>query len=71
VKKIKFGNDTGFLLGEERQRLGLSQEELSRRTGLSSHTISLIECGKRAPRCDSLERLANSLGLVVEIGGQS
>ena len=41
-----------------RDRKGLSQEELSEKTGLSLRTIQRIETGETEPRGDSLRRLA-------------
>lgn len=41
-----------------RNRKGFSQEELSKRTGLSLRTIQRIENGETEPRGDSLKRLA-------------
>lgn len=41
-----------------RNRKGLSQEELSDKTGLSLRTIQRIENGETEPRGDSLKRLA-------------
>jgi len=43
-----------------RDRKGLSQEELSEKTGLSLRTIQRIENGETEPRGDSLRRLAVS-----------
>ncbi len=44
-----------------RNRKGISQEELSEKTGLSLRTIQRIENGETEPRGDSLKRLAYSL----------
>jgi len=44
-----------------RNRKGISQEELSEKTGLSLRTIQRIENGETEPRGDSLKRLAFSL----------
>ncbi len=48
---------------ELRVRKGLSQEELSEKTGLSLRTIQRIENGETEPRGDSLKRLTASLGV--------
>lgn len=47
---------------ELRTRKGLSQEELSEKSGLSLRTVQRIENGETEPRGDSLKKLANSLG---------
>ncbi len=51
---------------EYRQRLGLSQEELSRITGIPRTTISSIESGSVMPSVDYALRLARALGCSVE-----
>ena len=38
-----------------RERLGLTQEELSEKTGLTTNYISTVERGASFPRCDVLE----------------
>lgn len=47
---------------EKREIMGLTQEELGKKVGLSAPTISLYESGDRKPELDILERLANILG---------
>ena len=37
-----------------RERLGLSQEELAEKTGLTANDISTIERGMSFPRCEKL-----------------
>jgi transcriptional regulator with XRE-family HTH domain len=44
-----------------RDRLGITQEELADRAGLSYGYISLLETGKRGYTQDSLERIAHEL----------
>lgn len=47
-----------------RERRGLSQAELARRSGVSQATISRIEAGKtRGVDLDTLDRLARALGV--------
>ncbi len=46
-----------------RERAGLSQEKLADRCDLDRTEISLLECGKRLPRLDTLVLLARGLGL--------
>ncbi|AUG81562.1 hypothetical protein CFP65_6945 [Kitasatospora sp. MMS16-BH015] len=53
----------GPLLRESRLRAGLTQEELAARSGISAHTISVLESGKRRPHLSSVTRLAEALGL--------
>jgi transcriptional regulator with XRE-family HTH domain len=45
-----------------RQRAGINQAELARRTELDATTVSLFELGKRTPRLDTLVKLTGALG---------
>jgi tetratricopeptide (TPR) repeat protein/transcriptional regulator with XRE-family HTH domain len=48
----------------QRRRLGLTQEELARQTGLSVRTIGGLEAGRgRVPRASSIRALADAFGL--------
>jgi transcriptional regulator with XRE-family HTH domain len=51
----------GKNLRETRKRLGLTQEELSERSGVQAGEISRIESDKRDPQVSTLERLAIAL----------
>lgn len=51
----------GTNLARERRRQGLSQEELGFRAALHRTAIGQIERGERAPRVESLIKLAGSL----------
>src|SRR5690348_2436271 len=56
----------GSLLRRHRQAAGLTQEELAERAGLSVEGISALERGvNRAPRKDTVELLAEALGLAA------
>lgn len=44
-----------------RQRAGINQSELARRTELDATTISLYELGKRTPRLDTIVKLTGAL----------
>jgi transcriptional regulator with XRE-family HTH domain len=50
-------------LRTHREGVGLSQERLAELCGLDRTEISLLECGKRLPRLDTLVLLARGLGL--------
>jgi tetratricopeptide (TPR) repeat protein/DNA-binding XRE family transcriptional regulator len=55
----------GQLVGEHRRRLGLTQEELAERTGVSVRTIRDIEADRRrAPRPASVRLLADAFALL-------
>lgn len=51
---------------ECREKLGLSQEQLSMKSGVSRSTISEIETGTHSPTIEVALRLAQALGASVE-----
>ncbi|WP_081967240.1 tetratricopeptide repeat protein [Kitasatospora sp. NRRL B-11411] len=53
----------GALLRDLRLAAGWTQEELSDRSGVSVHSISMLEAGRRRPRLSSVARLADGLAL--------
>ncbi|MCW5667832.1 MAG: helix-turn-helix transcriptional regulator [Piscinibacter sp.] len=60
--KLRPAASFGELLFELRQRAGLSQRELGRRTGLSNSSISEFEnCRRAPPRRDGIVALALAL----------
>jgi transcriptional regulator with XRE-family HTH domain len=50
--------DLGRNLRAARERLGLTQEQVSERSGVQAGEVSRIECGKRDPKVSTLEKLA-------------
>jgi transcriptional regulator with XRE-family HTH domain/tetratricopeptide (TPR) repeat protein len=58
--------DFGVLLRQRRLRLGLTQDELAARSGVSSRSISLLEAGRRRPRMSSVAQLADALDLEAQ-----
>jgi predicted ATPase/class 3 adenylate cyclase/DNA-binding XRE family transcriptional regulator len=57
----------GEALRRYRRAVGLTQEELAERAGLSARTVSDLERGiNRSPRKDTLPLLAEALGLTAE-----
>lgn len=61
----------GALIGEIRERSGLSQAELARRAGMTRSVVNAYERGQRQPGVDALTRLASAAGLRVELGTPS
>ena len=53
----------GNRLREIRERSGLSQQALAKRAKISSATVSRIELGQSSPTLDTVEALADALGL--------
>jgi transcriptional regulator with XRE-family HTH domain len=66
---IIFGQSIIFMnkIRSLRTGLGLSQDELAERTGLSLRTIQRIENGETMPRGDSLRRLCQALGVAMDV----
>ena len=58
---MKFGN----LIKERRALLGLTQQDLSDYTGLSVRIIKSIESDKGNPSLNTLEKIAEILGLEI------
>lgn len=57
----------GKQLQRYRERAGYSQETLAEKIECSSIFISFIERGKKTPGLDTLVKLANALGISVDI----
>jgi tetratricopeptide (TPR) repeat protein/transcriptional regulator with XRE-family HTH domain len=57
------GNAFGELLRDCRLSVGWTQDELANRSGVSAHSISVLEAGRRQPRLSSVSLLAEALGL--------
>ena len=53
--------DLGRNFRRERERLGLSTEEVSFLSGVSRNHIGLIERGEKIPRLDTAERISKAL----------
>ena len=53
----------GGVIRRRRQAAGLTQEQLSHRSGLTTAFISLVENGHKAPSILSLQQLALGLGV--------
>ncbi len=49
-----------------RNKLGISQEKLAELSELSKNSIGAIERGTSSPAIDTLERIANALGIELK-----
>jgi DNA-binding XRE family transcriptional regulator len=56
----------GARIRAARESAGLSQQELSRRSGMAQESLSRIETGRRDPRLGTLRRLAKGLDLSLD-----
>ena len=52
---------------DARKQQNLTQEELSKRTGITQADISRIENGSRNPSLEMVKRLANGLGMRLKL----
>lgn len=57
----------GVAVRSHRQTLRLSQEELGGRAGLDRTYIGQVERGRRNPTMVSLQRIANALGIELDV----
>lgn len=55
-----------ILLAEQMKRKGLSYRQLEILTGISKSTLHNITTGKRVPRMDTMEKLAEHLHVRIE-----
>lgn len=53
-------------LREERQKRGLSQTDLAKKTGLQPSAVSHFETGERSPSFANLRRLADALSVSID-----
>lgn len=59
-------SEVGQRIMERRKKLGLTQEELAERSGLTTQFVSYAESGKRASRPENLMRIAAVLGVSTD-----
>ncbi len=59
---LKLGAKISYL----RKKNGMSQMDLSLKTGLTTRTISRIECGEDDPKYTTLEKIAKAMNTDVE-----
>lgn len=56
----------GKRVKQRREELGLSQEQLAAKIGVSSNYISTVECGTTFPRFDKLIKIINGLEISAD-----
>ena len=57
----------GERIAQERAQRSLSQRELAELTGTTQSAVARLEGGSRAPRLDTLLRVANALDCTLEL----
>ena len=66
-QKTAFNLRIGQRIAQLRKLAGLSQEQLSERAGLQRTHISRIEAGKYAVTLETIQAIAEALGMTVDI----
>ena len=62
-KKTTMGNN----IKKYREKLGISQDKLSKLAGMTFHTIAKIESGATPdPRIETVKKIANGLGVSID-----
>jgi transcriptional regulator with XRE-family HTH domain len=59
--------EIGEVIKGRRELLGLLQPQLSAISGISTRTIQLVEQGKANPSFDTLLKIAEPLGLTIQL----
>jgi y4mF family transcriptional regulator len=59
--------EIGEAIKKRRELLGLLQPQLATISGISRRTIQLVENGKANPSLDTLLKIADPLGLTIEL----
>ena len=59
-------NVIGSRIRQYRQERGITQQELAERTGMQQGNIARIEAGKYSARFDTLQIIAEAMGLTVD-----
>lgn len=68
MSHIRYGRGAKNIarLAEVRQAKGMTQEQLAAETGVHRVTIARIETGEVSPKAETLKRLADALGVLVD-----
>ena len=63
VMRVRNSNDIGALIRDHRRRLGLTQEALAERVGVSRQWLGDVERGKASAELGLVLRVVNALGV--------
>lgn len=67
MKEVKLSlQETGKRIMDRRKKLGMTQEALAEKGGLTTQAVSYFECGKRAMRPENLMKVAAALGVSAD-----
>ena len=59
-------NEVGKRIMERRKKLGMTQEALAEKSGVTTQFVSYAESGKRAMRPENLMKIASALGVSTD-----
>jgi len=62
-----FARNLGVAVRDQRERIGLRQDELALAAGVSTRVVHQIEHGKPTSRLDSVLPVLDALGIDIEI----
>ncbi|GAA0673761.1 MAG: helix-turn-helix transcriptional regulator [Clostridium sp.] len=65
--KAEISKSLGIMIKEAREKLSLTQQDLSDKTDISRNYISDIECGRYVPSVEKLLLLASCLNLDLNL----
>ena len=65
--KDEFNSRIGQRIAQLRKLAGMSQEQLSERAGLQRTHVSRIEAGKYAVTLETIQAIAEAIGMTVDI----
>lgn len=66
-KIIKITNDIGSFMKEARERSGMTQFEVAKKSGYTTQTLSNIEQNKNSVNVNTLLAICTSIGVKVEL----
>lgn len=66
-KRHQYRMYIGKRIAEERAKLGISQTDLANLSGINRATIAKVELGKWSAGIDLISRIADAMGLRVDL----
>jgi DNA-binding XRE family transcriptional regulator len=66
-ERLQANEEVAWSVIRLRMKLGISQEELARRIGVSPPTISRLESGRHSPNFATLRKIADAVGHKVVV----
>jgi len=60
----------GDVIRARRRQLNLTQQDIADLTGLARYTVIRVEAGDQNVRIETLDRVANAVGLIITLSTQ-